>query len=641
MFRVVRSSYTVAAVAFAIHSGIFSAQAACTACNTFGQGVSWGMVSGNPLAEASGIAASRRNPGVLYTHNDGSAGDVFALSTNAARLATFEPNESLVDLEDIAVGPGPVGGLSYLYLGDIGGNTGSSSGRSSVKIVRLPEPLVDLAWANNPHAATFQGAETFTLFYPDGSYDAESLMVDPISGDVFIATKQSAVARIYRANLTTLANESTVTMEFVRAVSFGLAAGGDISADGTQIILRREDFAMSWGRCTNETVGAALGQAGQSIPIIDPPLEPNGEAIGLLPDGTGYVTISEGEDPIIYFFQAQCPSSPRFNVSPVNESVFVGGQAEFRALAVGYPTPTYQWRFNSQELVGQTNPVLTLSSVTLNQAGQYEVIAANASGSVTNAASLVVRPLPDLRITEVMPSEAANPGVPTADWWELTSFEPQAVELSGWRFNDSSGGLTDPFVLGAGILIQPGESIVFAEDLTPAEFRNWWGSTNLPTNLQIINYTGSGLSLSANGDGIRLWNAQVTDANDMVDTVDFGAANVGVSFNYDPVNGQFGGTSQLGVNGVVRAALTADIGSPGRIRKPASSLVLRSALVGGKIRIGFDAIAGYRYSLQTRSDFETATWELTGDTLQATNSTPVFFEKETTGHRRFFRVLVD
>jgi len=127
----------------------------------------------------------------------------------------------------------------------------------------------------------------------------------------------------------------------------------------------------------------------------------------------------------------------------------------------------------------------------------------------------------------------------------------------------------------------------------------------------------------------------------MVDTVEFGAANTGVSFNYDPVNGQFGGTSQLGVNGVVRATLTVDIGSPGRIRAPASSPVLRSALVGGKIRIGFDAIAGYRYSLQTRSDFETATWELTGEKIEATNSTPVLFEKETTGNRRFFRVLVE
>lgn len=40
--------------------------------------------------------------------------------------------------------------MSYLYLGDIGGNKGSSTVRSEIKIVRMPEPAVDLAWAGNP-----------------------------------------------------------------------------------------------------------------------------------------------------------------------------------------------------------------------------------------------------------------------------------------------------------------------------------------------------------------------------------------------------------------------------------------------------------------------------------------------------------
>src|SRR5262245_60865183 len=79
-------------------------RAACPACASFEAGVVSGTVSFGALTEASGIAASKRNPGVLWTHNDGSQGRIWAISTNGARLATYDIN-NVDDLEDIAVGP--------------------------------------------------------------------------------------------------------------------------------------------------------------------------------------------------------------------------------------------------------------------------------------------------------------------------------------------------------------------------------------------------------------------------------------------------------------------------------------------------------------------------------------------------------
>jgi hypothetical protein len=643
MHRAFRSQLFRVFAGLSLHcfASIASVEAACPACASFGGGTQWGAVSFDSLTEASGLAASRRNPGVLWTHNDGSRQNIFALSTNGTRLATFDSSKSVDDMEDIAVGPGPVSGLSYLYLGDIGGNKGTNTVRGDIKIIRIPEPAVDLAWAGNPRSSDFDGVDTFTLVYPDGAYDSESLMVDPISGDVFVATKQEAGARLYRANLTMSPSQSTVTMQYVRTVSFNLASGGDLSADGTQIILRREDSAMSWGRCTNETVGAALGAAGQSIPVIGPPNEPNGEGIALLPDATGYVTISEGKNPVLYFFQARCPAPPRFTLAPTNQSGLVGGSVTFRAVAVGYPAPAYQWYFDGQILAGQTSPELALSNIDFAQAGPYQVSASNASGSLTNAATLTVRAKPDLRITEVMASEAASPGVNTADWWELTSFESQPLDLSGWRFNDSGGSLADPFVFPSGTIILPGESIVFNEGLTATQFRDWWGSPNLPANIQIVTYSGTGLSFGTSGDGIRLWDAQTTDPNDTIASVDFGAVTAGISLNYDPATAQFGANSQLGVNGVIQAALTSDLGSPGRIRAPAASPVLQASSVAGKLRIEFDAVGGYGYFLQTRSGFESGTWEYTGDVIQLNASERAFFEKAMIGEHRFYRVVVE
>ncbi|MBL9169191.1 MAG: immunoglobulin domain-containing protein [Verrucomicrobiales bacterium] len=616
-------------------------QAACDACTTIGSGRTQGTITLNSLSEASGIAASRLNPGVVWIVNDGSRPIVYAFNRDAERLASFEYSQKLDDTEDIAVGPGPVAGLSYLYVGDVGGNQGTDVARSRVKILRIPEPAVDLAWASKPRSPSFKDAELFVLVYPDGFYDAETLMVDPISGDVFIATKQQMGSRLYRANLTGLTNGSSATLQFAGTVLFNQASGGDISADGRQIVLRREELAMSWGRCLDQSVGETLALPGQLIPVIGPPTEPNGEGIALLPDGTGYVTVSEGRNPALYYFPAQCPAPPRFTVSPTNQVAFVGGSATLVSSAVGYPVPTYQWSFSGQNLSRETNAQLQLSDLSPDRAGEYQIVASNASGAITNTAMLTLRSKPDLRITEAMSSLAPSPNVPTADWWELTSFESQPVDLSGWRFNENSGALTDAFVLPSGLVILPGESVVFCEELTPVQFRSWWGNSALSATLQIVTYTGSGLSLGASGDSIRLWDAQATDPADLVASVDFEMATAGFSFIYDPSREEFGFLSAAGVHGAIQAELTSDVASPGRIRALPTPPVLQVSGMNGTVRLEFDAIAGFRYSLLTRSRLDVPDWELTGDTLQPSSNARVGFEKDASGDYHFYTVLVE
>src|SRR4051812_38159940 len=120
----------------ALYLGAIPAQAGCP---TFGRGIQLGMVTINSLDEASGVAASRRNPGILWVHNDGPGGEIYAVAANGRHLATFFLNRNVTDKEDIAVGPGPDSEVSYLYVGDIGGN----DGRRQIQILRIPEPFVD------------------------------------------------------------------------------------------------------------------------------------------------------------------------------------------------------------------------------------------------------------------------------------------------------------------------------------------------------------------------------------------------------------------------------------------------------------------------------------------------------------------
>jgi len=260
-----------------------------------------GEVAGGQLKEISGLAASRRHPGILWAHNDGPDGRLFAIRTNGTTAAVFELAASVTDLEDIAIGPGPTPGMPYLYVGDIGDN---DSTRRSIRVYRLPEPdLRDGTSARKP--APLNEFETIALRYPDGPHDAEALLCDPRTGDVLIATKQKRRSRLYLAPAGQLTTGAEVRLVWLREIPFADISAGDLSPDGQHLLLRREDGAWMWSRGLGETMAAALANPPRRMPVIGPPTEPNGEAIAWSTDGRGYYTLSEGKRQPIYYFRVE------------------------------------------------------------------------------------------------------------------------------------------------------------------------------------------------------------------------------------------------------------------------------------------------------------------------------------------------
>lgn len=83
-----------------------------------------GLLEYNPIDEASGLAASRKNSDVLWTHNDsGDLNRIYGLNTNGKHLGVYTINGvNARDWEDIVVGPGPAAGENYIYIADIGDN---------------------------------------------------------------------------------------------------------------------------------------------------------------------------------------------------------------------------------------------------------------------------------------------------------------------------------------------------------------------------------------------------------------------------------------------------------------------------------------------------------------------------------------
>lgn len=254
-----------------------------------------GKVQTELIKEASGIAASRRNPGVLWVHNDsGDSARIYALNSAGKLLRTFHINGARCrDWEDIAVGPGPDEGRDYIYIGDIGDN---KAGHKSIIIYRVPEPKVD---PNSMRTNNSIGpAETIELVYPDGPQDAETLMVDSGNGDIYIISKRDLFCRIYRAASGDL-TQRPVRLSQVAILPWALAVGGDISPDGRYIIVRSLTHASLWLRQKDKPLWQVFKRKSQNIQLM---YEPQGEAICFDSRGQGFFTVSEKAHQPIYYY---------------------------------------------------------------------------------------------------------------------------------------------------------------------------------------------------------------------------------------------------------------------------------------------------------------------------------------------------
>jgi hypothetical protein len=148
-----------------------------------------------------------------------------------------------------------------------------------------------------------KGVRRIILTYPDAARNAESLFVDPWTGDLFIITKENTTSRVYSTTQAALNSGTNVVLAFVRNLTFDIPSAADMSPTGREIIIRQEDFARLWTRTNGQTVGNALAGTPVTIPVIGTPTEPNGEAVAFDANGNGYYTLSEATStqPLYYF----------------------------------------------------------------------------------------------------------------------------------------------------------------------------------------------------------------------------------------------------------------------------------------------------------------------------------------------------
>lgn len=300
-----------AGVATPAPSAKHAAAAATAACASYAQTAARTGVVPPELDELSGIAASRRHPGVFWAHNDSNnKGALFAIDETGKILAKF-PLRGLRprDAEDVAVGPCAAGSkTSCIYLGDVGDNLRR---RDAVWIGRVPEPPVLDGRVLQVEADSFR--------YPDGRRNTESLLVDPRTARLYVITKSvDGLGEVYRLDdldepgggravkLRTLPTPSALAR---------LTTGADAHPSGERVLLRT--YAGVWelvqpGAGSLEDVLAATPHEVTGAPQLQ------SEGIAYRRDGRGYLLASEGAGSALY--RVDCADGARKTVSGASDA---------------------------------------------------------------------------------------------------------------------------------------------------------------------------------------------------------------------------------------------------------------------------------------------------------------------------------
>lgn len=253
-----------------------------------------GAFDAERIAEASGLAASRRNPGWLYIVDDDHPEEVWAARTDGGGLRAI-PVAGFVgrDTEDLAVGPcGPDTTETCVFVGDVGDNLQT---HPDVEILRFAEP--DVSAPPRPVVP-----DVIRVRYPGGPADAEALLVDD-AGVPHVVTKDAGsdgagAARLYAApgfadgTLTDLGPVALPdpALPLVASVLGVVVTGADYH-DG-RVLLRTYDHVVEF---VAPDLAAPLAEFA-SWPAREVPAarEPQSEAVAFAADGCGYYTAGEG-----------------------------------------------------------------------------------------------------------------------------------------------------------------------------------------------------------------------------------------------------------------------------------------------------------------------------------------------------------
>ncbi|TCO48605.1 hypothetical protein EV646_104427 [Kribbella antiqua] len=238
------------------------------------------------LQESSGLAKSQKYEGIYWTMNDsGDTARVFAIDTTGKVKAELRFKAEVRDVEAIAVDRD-----GTIYIADIGDN---KANRDQIEIYTIPEPdALEDAENVRYHRYDFE--------YPDGAHDAETLLVEPGTNQLYIVTKaEKGVGGIYAAPPDP-SRQGTNELTKLAPAPTGTFTDGTFLPDGQRVVLRTYTglATVRWGEKPN-VIARATVSADQ------------GESVAVGPSGSGDTVLvgSEGSNSAVYQVAVPAPKS--------------------------------------------------------------------------------------------------------------------------------------------------------------------------------------------------------------------------------------------------------------------------------------------------------------------------------------------
>lgn len=260
-----------------------------------------GLIENDDIQEASGLVASRKYPNYLWTHNDsGSKAILYLINENGESICELKLKDiDARDWEDIAIGFNKKDSTNYIYVAEMGDN---KEEHEMNYLYKFKEIKLKTSKKKKTYKYSDDDIETLSFVYPDGPRDAECLLFDPITEDIFIVTKREDNVHFYAYRYPQSLNKVD-TLEKISTLPFYKINGGDISPDGMEVLIKDYDNIYYWKRQAGESIDELL----QTEPILLPyKQEPQGESIAWRMEGDGFYTLSEERDDIparLYFYE--------------------------------------------------------------------------------------------------------------------------------------------------------------------------------------------------------------------------------------------------------------------------------------------------------------------------------------------------
>ena len=269
-------------------------------CAEYAAAVALGPVVDTALNELSGLAVSRLNPGVLWTHEDsGGAADLYALDADGVTVTTLHvEGVDNVDWEDLAVGPCAAASGWCLVVGDIG-TLGTD--RADFTLLVVEEPLLDgaaeLSAVPEVRPFTYPGADAGGR----GPEDAEGLALLPDGTPLVVTKRTDATAGLFvlPAGSTVLEWRADVPTGTAEEDLTARATAADLSGDGATLLLRTYLHLY-------EVDVTDLAAPGTPVAVAFA-LELQGEAVAYDPLLGGFWQVGEGRGPPLHYTGCATP----------------------------------------------------------------------------------------------------------------------------------------------------------------------------------------------------------------------------------------------------------------------------------------------------------------------------------------------